>query len=252
MSENACTYSGQREEALVAYIYGEMAPSEHLAFASHIEDCVRCQTELNAFTATRKQLESWAPPELSGTLAQLPVAAPTVPAKRWAVLHDLPAWAQAVAALLVIGVAAGAANLRVTYGTDGLSVRTGWFGQENPAVVQPATPPTALPAQSEPFATRAELAALEQALRGEIGTTKDARGSVIRETRSLLADSERRQQNELALRMGVLAQDFQLQREADNAKINRVVGQYWSDANIQTRRLESAYSQLAVKVSQQR
>ena len=79
MGENVCTYTGEREEAIVAYIYGEMTPSEHLAFAAHLEDCARCQSELSGFTAVRKQLASWAPPEMNHTLAQMPLTAPPIP-----------------------------------------------------------------------------------------------------------------------------------------------------------------------------
>ena len=41
-------------------------------------------------------------------------------------MRDLPVWAQVAAALLVLGVSAGIANLDVRYDQSGLTIRTGW------------------------------------------------------------------------------------------------------------------------------
>src|SRR5260370_30681239 len=65
--------------------------------------------------------------------------------------------------MLFLGVGAGVANLDVRYDPHGLSIRTGWS--------QPVSPATAAaPAGSTPW--RAELAALEDRLRGELGRSQ--------------------------------------------------------------------------------
>ena len=43
--------------------------------------------------------------------------------------REIPAWAQAAAAVLLLGVAAGLANLDIRYDGEGLRVRTGWLAR---------------------------------------------------------------------------------------------------------------------------
>src|SRR5262245_40981518 len=127
-----CTITN-REDTVIAYLYDDLAPGERQAFETHISDCFVCQTELNELGAVRGQLQQWSPPEparaLSGAVAPpAPVATPS----RRSVLKDMPYWAQAAAAVLVLGVAAGAANLQVKVGTDGVTVNTGWLKPVSP------------------------------------------------------------------------------------------------------------------------
>src|SRR5262245_25619228 len=76
-------------------------------------------------------------------------------------LPDVPAWAQAAAAILILGVAAGIANLEVRYNQDGLMVRTGW------SKAQAATPNAGAAARSDAV-SRTELVALEDRLKHEV------------------------------------------------------------------------------------
>src|SRR5207302_10922478 len=101
----------------------------------------------------------WNPPEPNLTIN--PQSAIRNP--QW--WRQLPMWAQVAAALLVLGVSAGAANLHVRYDSSGLIVTTGWMTP--PA--QPTAAVTTEPAgRLQNAATRDDLAALERQLRLEM------------------------------------------------------------------------------------
>ena len=128
--------------------------------------------------------------------------------------------------MVLLGVAAGAANLNVSYGANGLAVRTGWMA---PAVTSPERPvepaavgvtPAAVGNDREPW--RAELAALDRRLRSDLtpavarsaGSERDASSdaAVLRRVRELIEESEKKQRTELALRVAEVATAMRSQR----------------------------------------
>ena len=105
-----------------ATCHDEVEPAERRAFESHLLACVECRTELKGLRAVRTRLGLWAPkePELEFQVVRRPAAAV---ARSWI---RSPVWALAAAAVLVLAVASAIANVEVKYGSDGLTVRTGW------------------------------------------------------------------------------------------------------------------------------
>ena len=280
MSDTFCGYDGKRDEAIVAYIYGEMAANERTAFVRHLSRCRTCRHELEALGELRAELAMWSPPD-HGSLANRvenerprPAAAPNpseapspsgspdgwstwLPRRRSrdpALWRSIPAWAQFAAATLFLGMAAGIANLDITYNRDGLTVHTGW-STGHPALVDQNV-------ASEPVATQADLQVLAEQLRAELQTTAAvsapapaaAEGTneteLIRRVRALIKDSEQRQQRELALRVAEVAQDAQVQRQADLVRIDRTLGALQSTTGTAVRRQEQLLNNLAVRVSQ--
>jgi hypothetical protein len=244
MSVTDCTYDGRRDEILVAYLYEDMEPPERELFAAHLPGCGACRTELDDLTSVRAGLARWTPPEPERRLTLAPPV-PRRPARIWSALAEVPAWAQVAAALLVLGIAAGVANLNVQYDRDGFSVRTGWMA---PATAGPAfrsaesggTPelklgPTAAAAggqAADPAPWRAELAALERSFRAQVqnasATPQPARSGaddaeLLRRVRAIVEASERNQQRELALRVAEVARDMQAHRVADLQRIQRTL-----------------------------
>jgi hypothetical protein len=156
------------------------------------------------------------------------------------------------AALLFLGVAAGVANLDVRYNSDGLTVRTGWSRSAAPsnaardASVNTPRQASAPPAASEPAPWRADLAAVEQELRQEFrasvvpGAARPVNASaagvneadLLRRVRTMIAESERQQQTELALRLAGLIRDVNAQRNADLVRINQNLGLLQQDMGI--------------------
>ncbi len=257
MTENICQYSGERDQAIVSYLYGDdggFDPAERAAFDAHLATCDRCRAELAAFEGVRASLGQWSPPEPAVSETHLwgpPSGGPIRPSTgsgrpelvegrlkpdptgSW--WRDLPAWAQVAAALLFLGVGAGIANLDVRYDASGLQVRTGWS-----AVAPASGAPSNQPGGSAGSAgndvpSRADLIALEQRLRADLrpapaaATTAANPANVVssealRRVRAIVDESERRQQRELALRLAEAIREVNAQRQADLVRIDRNIG----------------------------
>jgi len=247
-----CTYLDDRDETLIAYLYDDIDAATRATFEAHVSSCAACRAELDGLRGVRRQLAAWAPPErqavadsqqspdngqqfprLSTVNSRLPtVDSRRTSGKQW--LPDVPAWAQVAAAILIVGVAAGIANLDIRYDANGLSIRTGWSTAAAPARTDTVANSVAT------TVTRAELVALEQRLRDEVRTLQagahavaatdaqpvraSADGDLMRRVRTMLDEGEKRQQRELALRVGEVLRDVSAQRQADLVRIDRSLG----------------------------
>lgn len=241
-----CTFTVDREATLISYLYDDIDPGTRATFDAHLATCGVCRNEIHSLRGVRGKLAGWSvaslqssvvspqflipSPQSLGPSPQFPIPAP---GSFW---RDIPAWAQVAAAALFIGVAGGIANLDVRYDAAGLSVRTGWSKPVGPA---PAANPSATNAAA-PEVSRGDLVALEQQLRTEMraieanarsAASADAQpvrvsadADVLRRTRALVDDAEKRQQRELALRIGEVLRDVNAQRQADLGKIDRSLG----------------------------
>jgi hypothetical protein len=259
MNETFCNYAGKRDETIVAYLYGEMEADDRAVFDRHVVACAPCRAELADLRDVRGELSRWASPELA---AHIPFSV-DIPRQPAGVLASprppvVPVWAQAIAATLLLGVAAGIANLDVSYSASaGLSIRTGWrhpvAASAPQAVVTPAVSTTAAVA---PWST--DLAALERDLRNAIATrpqpisavSSSTDDAVMRRVRQLLQDSERRQQSEVALRVAEAMRDLQAQRQADLVKIDRTLGVMQNRTGLEVMRTQRQMNSLAQQVSQ--
>jgi hypothetical protein len=225
-----CTYGEDRGDILIGYLYGDLDPGERVRFEAHLASCSACAGELAELGGVRAQLGRWSPPE-PGALVHPGIEQP----RRW--WRDVPAWAQAAAALLVLGASAAIMHLEVRFDGAGVTVRTGWSAAASPLVQGdradvPAPVAIAGPASD---AWRAELAAVEARLRREFRLpaatiTTAARPeaqddpALLRRVRAIVEESERRQQRELALRIAGVMRDVDAQRQADLVRIDRSLG----------------------------
>ena len=255
MSHNICTFQGARDETLVAYLYDDLETTEREVFDAHVGRCEVCRAELEELRGVRVALGRWTPPEPArplvhgGTLHDRPGLARSR-------FRDIPVWAQAAAALLVLGVAAGVANLDIAFNRDGVRVRTGWGSPIDPVVAENVVPePSPSSAVAPPW--RAELDALEQRLRTDlessVASVRDGSGDrdMLRRVRALIEESERTQRNELALRVAEVARDVQTQRAADLQRIQYSLGVIENTTGVAMRRQGQLLNNLAVRVSQQ-
>jgi hypothetical protein len=234
MTDPTCRYTGDREQAIVTYVYGDAAEvdrGERAAFEAHLATCDRCRTELAAFADVRVALGAWSPPRFQADPAAIvDWPQPSTVAARRTSWRDIPIWAQTAAALLCLGIGAGLANFDVQYGADGLRIRTGW--STAPAAAVESTTPQAAGRNGETVDSapwRAELTAREQRLRADIRQTSapspaSADAGDLRRVRSLVEDSERRQQRELALRLAEAMRELNAQRQDDLMRIDRNIG----------------------------
>jgi hypothetical protein len=224
----------------------------------------------------REQLVAWEAPAADLPLP-LVADAPIERGRRWWI--PPPAFLGAAAALLMMGLAAGLANLEIRFGSDGLVIKTGWARAENNAApggasVAPnaqATTPTSAQAVS-PGGTRAgtapwraDLAALEQQLRQEFQpgrvaavtpaataarTAREVDPELLRQIQALIDESEVRQQRNLALRVAEVSRDFDLQRKADLVQIQQGLGRLEGRTDAEAARTRELVNYM-MRVSQQ-
>ena len=220
------TFTCDDKQTLVSYLYGEIDHATRQVVDAHLATCAACAAEVTALGDARSELGLWVPPEveLDFTIvkkSELPSATVLRPARWWS---TVPAWAQAAAAILVLAAAAAIANVRVASGPDGISVSTGWM--------RPAASPA--PVATENDAWKPALVALEQQLRNEIRTARPQETRVsgpvdeatISRVRQLIAESEQRHEQALAMRFVEFARDMNMQRRADLANIGRGMVNY--------------------------
>jgi len=263
MNEVACRYPGDREQAIVAYLYGDIDSDERARFEAHLPTCARCSTEVSALTGVREEIGRWAPPEPASLLSSR--QPPGAGERSW--WRDMPAWAQVAAAALFLGAGAGLANIDVRHDAAGWRIRSGWSKPVDAVVSAPGASGVQT-AEKPP--THAELAALEARLRTQIGRTnstnasRDANvanvanpgnlenGELLRRVRALIDESERRQQRELALRVGEVLRDVNGQRQADLVQIQRSLGVIQSNTGVEMMRQRETINNILVRASLQK
>jgi hypothetical protein len=273
-ADTLCGYPS-RDEALVSYLYDELDGAQRSAFDTHLVLCARCRSELEQLSGVRTQLSEWEAPTVVGRQSsvnnlQSSVGSPqstAVSHQTW--WREIPAWAQVAAAVLCLGVGAGLANLNVRYDHDGLSIRTGWLKQDR--VAQNSTTGVAQdfsPARTNASAPwRADLAALEQQLRAEWQSANTAPAGVtlarstrpslsdaelLKRVRALVDESERRQNRELALRVGEMARDVHTQRQADLRKIDQSLEYVLSNTGLAVAKQQQTLNYLVSRTSSQK
>jgi hypothetical protein len=139
-----------------------------------------------------------------------------------------------------------------------------WMGIARGTTVETQT---SVPVASAPAASSTvspgDLAALEQRLRAEIAQVRtvsspiegapQATGSdaqLLARVRTLIDESEARQQRELAIRTGQVVRDFETQRRVDLAQIQRTFGQMEGQTGAEVRDQREMLNYL-IRVSQQ-
>jgi anti-sigma factor RsiW len=209
-------------DELVAYVYDESDAGERAAVETHIATCPSCAAELASLRDTRTVLGTWTPPEID---LGFQITRPRVlTSPRWWA-QPLPAWAQAAAAVAIFtsGMALGVAHRSAAPAAA-------------PVVAQTVPAPAGAATAVTPVAavTRQDLDAVARQLRDEIAevrtvkATTPARASnddVLRQVRTLIADSEQRQQRAFAVQTTNLARQLDAQRRLDVAQMQRAVGQ---------------------------
>jgi hypothetical protein len=224
-------------ERLLDYLYGEMAASDRNAFERHLHDCVDCRTEFAELGGTRLALASWSPPDPE---LGFRIVSRAQPEPRRSLYQFRPALGLAAAAVLVLALAAAVANVEVRYDSNGFAVRTGWTNGAGDATNGGA--PAALSATAASEQWKADLQLLDARLKqleqggertvqaatlpadGTQGNAPAARMSdaeLLRAVRNIIAESERRQQRELALRVTQVIRDFDAARAGDLARVEQ-------------------------------
>jgi hypothetical protein len=228
--------------ALVAYLYEECEPEIREVIAAHLVRCGSCSGEIDGLGWTRRRLQAWAPPvpELGFQIA-VPKREARLPWWR----APLPAWAQAVAALLIFSV--------------GLSVGLA----RGAGTVSPQISPIQLVEATTDAVSPNDLSELEKRLRSEMAQIRitssttpvrqatSSDDDLMKRVEALVAQSEERQRREFTLRSVEMARDFEAQRRIDMASVRETVGQFQGVAGNEIRQQREAIDRLMIRVSQQ-
>ena len=243
------TFECGDKNALVAYLYEECEPELRDVISGHLTRCDSCSSEIDGLGWTRRNLEVWTPPmpEL-GFRMQVPTQEARLPWWR----APLPAWAQAVAALVIFGV--------------GLSVGLARGPVAAPQVASSQPPPATVTTTPTVTASRNELSQLEERLKSEIARIRTAvpvrqvvssssssDEEIMQKVEALLAQSEERQRREFTLRSVEMARDFEAQRRIDMASVREAVGQFQGVTGNEIRQQREAIDRInsLIRVSQQ-
>jgi len=218
--------------ALVSYLYDECDPNERRAISAHVAVCGGCAEEIASLGATRELLGTWSPPDaqlgfrvVSDTprsVSDTPRSVSNVlrPSRWWQ--RPMPAWAQAAAAAAIFATGVTLGALRGATATAGAPASNA----QGSNVTLSAMPTAAV--------TPGDLSALEQRLRTELSQMRNTNGpatasagdaQIFERVRTMIQDSEQRQQRELALRTAEIVRDFDAQRQGDLTRIERAMGQ---------------------------
>jgi anti-sigma factor RsiW len=226
------------KERLVSYLYEDLADGERGAFEAHLRECDDCRADLSALRGVRADLISWSPPQpdFGFRVVREPKVLPMRPLT-WRAWWT-PAAGLAAAAVLVLAAAAAIARVEVHSGAGGITVRTGWPASEQRSGETALRSVTArgdvmLPRSADRVdaglieTLDRRLRALELASREDLpvrnASTLSARSDaeIIRRVRDMLAQSESKQQGQLALRIAQVIRDFDAQRVEDLKRIQQ-------------------------------
>lgn len=234
-----------QREALVAYLYDECEPGERERVETHLAACARCAGDAAAFRSVRGALETWTPPEPAPGVR---VVAEREPRRAlWFPLAWRPGRELAAAAgiMLAAGLVFAAGfvlgGVEAQYRDGALVLRAGLVDYVRSLA---GTTSAASAAERDAAADavtpwRADLVALERQLRRELTPAADSsqlaarpafetqaidRSALLRQMQGLIAQSERRQQQERALWLTEFAQELDVQRRADQQRLRQELG----------------------------
>lgn len=250
-------------ERLLDYLYDELPADERKAFEIHVHDCSACRSELAALGSTRHALALWSPPDPE--LGFRIVRKEETPPPRRAFWNISPQWGLAAAAVLLLSVGAAIANLELRYGSEGFVVRTGWGRSTAPAPAV-ANNVSAVPVAASSDEWKESLRLLDGRLQqlerdrkisaaslpeaASAGArTSDA--EILREVRKIIAESETRQQRELALRVTQVVRDVDAARVGDLARVEQGLRQIQGLTDAELIRHRDTLNHL-LRVTQQR
>ena len=214
-------------EALLAYLYEEGDPAERLAVARHLQECAHCSVAVLEFQNVRGMLHDWTPPatELGFRIVQEKQAVPLPPraSSFWPPAYG--GWARAAAAVLVFAAGMAVSQFTMSYDAGVLIVRL------RQSDTGPAQGPNArdieLAAENGPGVMTAPERPLDNRLTPV--ATDISTEQLLQRVRSMIDQSELRQQRELALRLSQLNSEVDAQHQADLLRIQQNFGQQQED-----------------------
>ncbi len=218
------------KELLVAFLYEDLNDMDRAKVEMHLRACEACRDELAALRSVRIDLATWAPalPDFGFRIVRDVKPAAKGSWRAW----WTPAAGLAAAATLVLAAALSLAHVEIRSGPDGVTVRTGVSASASAAFDASAAGLRAVPARDVYLPNDENIDALggivqridalEAAIRqgpqtrnAEMLSARASDEELIKRVRDMLAQSETREQGEVAVRLAQVIRDFDNQRRAD-------------------------------------
>ena len=222
-------------EALTAYLYDECEPAERERVEAHLGVCARCADEVAAFRSVRGALDAWTLPEPS--LGLRVVSDRETRSTPWWAFAWRPGWGLAAAAVVVFAAGLVLGGVELLYGDGALVLRAGLVDYVRSVAGRAAAADASAAVEPAQAAApwRADLVALERQLRRELAPAAGAprpvpetravdQDALLQQLQGLIAQSERRQQQERALWLTEFAQELDVQRRADQQQLRQELG----------------------------
>jgi hypothetical protein len=187
-------------EALVSYLYDEATPEESGLVEQHLRECAACKDKLHSFERVRGMLQQWQIDDLP----VVRVVAERVSSERsmLSVLKELvsvtPIWAKALGAVAMALMVLAIIGTDISVGNGGFSFRADLLRRNR--TIQASNAPSLAPLNGSD---------IEQ-------VRADLKGFV----NQLIADSERRQRDEIKAQLVSLESQLQTMHSADLTKLS--------------------------------
>lgn len=201
MTQKDKAHSCDMHEALISYLYNEATEEENRRVVMHLNECHACNQEVEAFNRVRGLLQQWQLDDLP--VVRLDASSERVPEARRSVLTVLrelltitPLWAKALGGLATAMLVLAVMGTEVNISGGGLRLRMDiWQRAEPVSAVNTTTPD----------ATAPDLERIRAEVKSMVNT--------------MVAESERRQKEEIAARLVSLESQLHSARSAELAKI---------------------------------
>ena len=217
MTQKDKTHSCDMHEALVSYLYNEATEEENRRVVMHLNECHACNQEVEAFNRVRGLLQQWQLDDLP--VVRLDASSERVPEARRTVLTALrelltitPLWAKALGGLAAAMLVLAVMGTEVNISGGGLRLRMD--------IWQRAEPVSAVNTTTAPDATANDL----ERIRGEVKAMVN----------TMVAESERRQKEEITAQLVSLESQLHSARSAELVRLRSHTG-----AAIKVRRLSA-------------
>jgi len=199
MSNEKKTTNCDMHEALVSYLYNEATPQENGLVEQHLHECAACKEELQSFERVRGMLQQWQIDDLPvvGVVTERPAGERSMLSVLKELFSVTPIWAKALGAVATALVVLGIIGTDISVGRSGVSFHADLLRRDRN--LQAANPPSVAPSNvSDSEQVRAEL-----------------KGFV----NQLIAESERRQRDEIKAQLVSLESQLQTMHSADLTRL---------------------------------
>jgi len=216
------------QDALLDYLYDEGDPAERLAIAKHLQECVTCSVAVLEMRTVRGMLAEWKPPpaQLGFRIVQEPAEAglttpvPVLAQRRWwGQSSSYRRWAQLAAGVLLFVAGMAVSQLHVNYADGALTVRA----RSAAAPSLDVDPPT-LAGRTVSIHLPVAPVEVANATPASDNARREAMEELLQRVRTMIDQSESRQQRELALRLSQVAGEVDAQHQADLLRIQQDFG----------------------------